>query len=640
MSELFMLVAVVFVVLVFIELNAIKRSLRDLESGLRELRHKLPWPAEPRVASPPPEAPRNVPVPFPPPVPPPVPRPSVSAPEPAPAEESARTILQRIWSWIIVGEEHRAPGVSLEFAVATTWLIRAGIVALVTCTGYFLKWSIDRNLMGPEMRVALSALFGVVLVVLGSRMLARPWRILGQGLLGGGIAVLYFSVYAAGPLYELVPRTVAFGLMCAITLAVGVLAVRQDSLLVAILGLVGGYGTPVLLKTETTHLPVLYGYLALLGFGVLWVALSKPWRLLNYLGFLCTFALFLGTLPSDPAPQAPLILMALTIFFLQHAALVYLHNLRRGQRATLLEIFYLTINAALTGGWTCWIIRDVWGRPYPALATLALALFFAAQAWLFLRSKSRDESLVAVLLALAALFSAATLPLALAGATMTLGASLLALAFLWMGLRLEQPVLRHAGHVLYGLALARLVLLDLPDRYSSRARASTLADYARQLWEHAWIFGTSFGALLSAFFLERSHARRHPSSAWIHQLLGYGALALLFVLVTLEGRSGLRSFLPEFLAGGTSLLWAMFAVALVVGGLRGRVRGLRLAGLGLFLIVVGKVFLVDLSDMPTLYRVLAFMVVGLFLLGGALAYLRAASAFREDQPPTRPSAQS
>jgi len=42
----------------------------------------------------------------------------------------------------------------MEYAVATTWLIRAGIIAIVTCIGYFLKWSIDRNLLGPEARVA------------------------------------------------------------------------------------------------------------------------------------------------------------------------------------------------------------------------------------------------------------------------------------------------------------------------------------------------------------------------------------------------------------------------------------------------------------------------------------------------------
>jgi hypothetical protein len=41
---------------------------------------------------------------------------------------------------------------------------------------------------------------------------------------------------------------------------------------------------------------------------------------------------------------------------------------------------------------------------------------------------------------------------------------------------------------------------------------------------------------------------------------------------------------------------------------------------------------VDLAGMPTMYRVLAFMVVGLFLLGSAFAYIRASSSFHQENP--------
>ncbi len=80
------------------------------------------------------------------------------------------------------------------------------------------------------------------------------------------------------------------------------------------------------------------------------------------------------------------------------------------------------------------------------------------------------------------------------------------------------------------------------------------------------------------------------------------------------------------------MLWALFAVAFLVAGLRHRVKTLRLLGLGLFIVVVAKVFLVDLAGMPTLYRVIAFMAVGLFLLGSAFAYIRASSSFQSGDP--------
>ena len=57
-------------------------------------------------------------------------------------EETAGEILKRIWNWILVGDEHRPKNVTIEYAVASTWLMRLGVIALVICIGYFLRLSI------------------------------------------------------------------------------------------------------------------------------------------------------------------------------------------------------------------------------------------------------------------------------------------------------------------------------------------------------------------------------------------------------------------------------------------------------------------------------------------------------------------
>ena len=64
--------------------------------------------------------------------------PPVEQKEPSPLVEAVRDILKKIWSWILVGEEHRQAGMTMEFSIATTWLMRAGIIACVAFVGYFL----------------------------------------------------------------------------------------------------------------------------------------------------------------------------------------------------------------------------------------------------------------------------------------------------------------------------------------------------------------------------------------------------------------------------------------------------------------------------------------------------------------------
>ena len=43
-------------------------------------------------------------------------------------EKRATDILNKIWNWIVVGEEFRNPSISMEYAVASAWLLRSAII--------------------------------------------------------------------------------------------------------------------------------------------------------------------------------------------------------------------------------------------------------------------------------------------------------------------------------------------------------------------------------------------------------------------------------------------------------------------------------------------------------------------------------
>jgi uncharacterized membrane protein len=52
------------------------------------------------------------------------------------------------------------------------------------------------------------------------------------------------------------------------------------------------------------------------------------------------------------------------------------------------------------------------------------------------------------------------------------------------------------------------------------------------------------------------------------------------------------------------------------------VKAVRLAGLALLGLAVGKVFIVDLAALESIWRVASFLALGLLLLAGAFAYQR------------------
>jgi uncharacterized membrane protein len=76
----------------------------------------------------------------------------------------------------------------------------------------------------------------------------------------------------------------------------------------------------------------------------------------------------------------------------------------------------------------------------------------------------------------------------------------------------------------------------------------------------------------------------------------------------------------EFLANMyTSIAWAVYGIALMIVGFWKHIKTLRFAALGLFAILLVKVFIMDMSTVKNVYRIAAFLATGITLV--AVSYL-------------------
>jgi uncharacterized membrane protein len=114
----------------------------------------------------------------------------------------------------------------------------------------------------------------------------------------------------------------------------------------------------------------------------------------------------------------------------------------------------------------------------------------------------------------------------------------------------------------------------------------------------------------------------------------YGVSILIVELVEQVSSAPLHT---EFRRGQTavSAFWGLLALALLYAGLKRRWRPLRIAGLAVFPIVLGKIFLYDLPSLSSVTRALSFLAVGAVLLLGGFFYQRLMSD--RDEPPPMPT---
>jgi len=171
-----------------------------------------------------------------------------------------------------------------------------GGLAAFLAVAFLVKYSFDNNLISPELRMALGFIAGLGLLVGGVAMSRKEYAVLAHTLCGTGVVILYAVTFACRSVYHfeffgLIPT---FLLMVLITTTAFFLAVRLNAMAVAILGMLGGFLTPILLSTGVDNPFGLFGYIAILDAGLILVAVNRRWLFLVTLAAAGTIFMQIG----------------------------------------------------------------------------------------------------------------------------------------------------------------------------------------------------------------------------------------------------------------------------------------------------------------------------------------------------------
>ena len=581
-------------------------ALKKLEARIEQIEIALKTGFDLRPPAEPAEQPEPVPLPHPP-----IPPPQIQPPPPRPIEPVIRPaprqagdiesiIGRRLVGWIAIG-------------------------LILLATAFFLKFAFDNRWIGELGRVAIGVAAGVGLNVLGYRYYRRGWRIFSQILTAGGIVLLYLSVYAAFGYYHLVTQRAAFVYLVILVAQAAGLAVLYNAQSIAVMALIGGFLAPVLLRSDRDQYRSFFGHLALLDVGAL--AMPKHWLGLNALAFGGTHLLFWMWYWENYHPRK----LAAVVTFHTGIFLIFLlsalgRRLFRHEAATIEDLVLLPANAFVFFATGYFFLSPEY-HDWMGLFAIGMAIIYAGTSKLLLDRKATTEREMLVMIGVALTFVTVAIPIQLKANWITIAWAMQALTTLWIAIRIGSTRLLITSYTLFILSVGKLFVWDT---YFNRAIFTPVLNkyFLSSLVVTACVF---LAATLHRGW--QAESRRVPR--FVDVVLLMVAIGTLWWVLSVETityffahASALKKYEDyrhQLWLGqmALSVLWTLFAAVLAAIGFVRRSAAIRWAALGLFGVTVVKVMVIDIAQLRQLYRIVAFLVLGVVLLVVAWGYHKA-----------------
>ena len=352
------------------------------------------------------------------------------------------------------------PNWDWEWLFGGNWLARIGVLALVIGIGFFLKLAFDNQWIGETGRVVLGLVGGLALLGAGEFWRSR-YPVWALPLTGGGLAILYLAIFAAFSLYGLIPAMWALGFFFLVTLTAAGLALRYESLSIAVLGILGGFATPLLLGRPPAGPAGPAGLRPCAGPWCAGAGDLPQLAVVHAIGLIGSLVLYVFW-RTELDPGLLLATIGITVIFLIFVGATTLFHLlwRREPRA--FDHALVLLNAAAYFGFSYELLFEEF-RAWMGGFTLLLGLFYMLLAYgIFIRHREQvRHSLFAM--GIAAVFVAIAVPVQLDGPWISVAWAVEGVVLVWLSFQFGMPQLRWFGLGAFTIFTYWLLFIDTPN---------------------------------------------------------------------------------------------------------------------------------------------------------------------------------
>jgi uncharacterized membrane protein len=411
----------------------------------------------------------------------------------------------------------------LEKFIGENLINKIGIAILVLAIGFFVKYAIDNDWVGPIGRVGIGVVCGAILIGIAHR-LRNSYKAFSSVLVGGGLAVFYFTITLAFHQFNLFSQTVAFIILIVITVFAVALSLLYDKQELAVIALVGGFASPFMVSSGHANYDALFIYLLILNTGLLVISYFKAWRVLNIVSFVFTVIVFASVLYTLTAPSYHIGFIYASIFYVLYFIINVAHNVKENKKFIASDFTILLSNTALYFAAGLYLLTVMKEEQFRGLFCISLGVVNLVLSYLLFRNRKVDTNILYLLIGITLTFISLAAPIQLHGHSITIFWASETVLLYWLYQRSSIQLMKLTSLLLW-IAMLLSLLMDWYQIYVDNNLSLTIIANKG--------FITTLVAAISSYLLSvlasRDKAPSPQEFAIDQHVFSITALALLFL---------------------------------------------------------------------------------------------------------------
>lgn len=429
----------------------------------------------------------------------------------------------------------------IEMKIGLNWINKLGIFLIILAVGAAFKYSYS-TWFNDYMKGASFFLLGAIMLAGGDWLFRKNKQTFALGILGGGVSVLYGSVFYSYFLLEIINMFAAMGISVVITATAVLLSLRYESRTVCAFGLVGGYlpffSYMAAFGLEGSAVYVAMGYLFLLNALILLISLRKRWVIIHYISFVFNISSML--ILNSIADHTAVAMLYTAIIFLMYLGITLFVPFKHGTKLSWWDFALLALNTVISCSMLFELLDEAGWDHLQGLFALIFCLSYFLLARLSGKYLEREQETRLLFYGTSLTFSLLIVPFQFDLTYMSLGWLIEGIALSILGHLYRYKWTERIGWGIVGLCMLAFLFID---SFMGLFSAGSF-DFA---WKYTFIsLGLLAFTLFYAIRLQKTEETRRYSSKDLNQLavIKYVALVNIWLYLLYETGRAYKWIMP------------------------------------------------------------------------------------------------